>query len=232
MLTKPTIESAKILSVSDDGRMGLMERLEPILMLSWNSQKDISHEDMPMLKALAELIKKLIKENRTPYPLSPHLLMLDQHKHLKPMQPLHESAFDFNAIEHFIKEASNSNLTVFTHLMTSSGLSEHGTAKFYFHFISRTLFKETPAADELAAIFESSDSKVVDRATSMAKELKRLEDDIFTQFLIQHQDLDISALKKTLKNVILDYFKQTKTFSFLWPTMKDDILMNLKAKLT
>ena len=147
------------------------------------------------------------------------------------MQPLQESPFDFNALEHFVKETSNGNITIFTHLMTTSGLAEHATAKFYWQLITRTLLKEVPATDDLAGIFGSGDSKIVDRGKLFAEELLHLEQDIFTQYLIQYQDQDIPKLKIIVKNTLIDYFKKTKTFSFLWPSIKEDVLFAIKTKL-
>jgi hypothetical protein len=214
---------AEILSISSDGRIALMERLEPIPRSGWKSKEKIAPEDIPMLNALAEPVKWFIATQKTPSPFVADFLMIDKNMRLKTIQPLKKGEFDFNTLEVFFKDIANGNLTVFKYLITSSGLTEHSTAKFYTRFIEKILNHEDFAANDLGGIYQVSDHKVIDRAITLGKEILDLEKDIYTSYLIAHPNENIKSLEKRLKGQIVKYLKETKTSSFLWPTIKQDI---------
>jgi len=222
------LESASLLSVSEDGRFALMERLQTLDQISWKStQERLYEDDKPKLEAIIKFLRLLFKQNHMPAKLSTNLLAFDDRDQLKALKTTPKQPFDFNTLEDFVFACAQGNKTIFKHLMKASWLSKHEMAKYYQKTIVDTLKGDMTSEDISGRIYKIDNPKVIDRSIALRDEILRLHQQLLTQFRQLFPNKDPRELNRQIRDSILACYKASKAAGKLWHTLPQDVLENL-----
>lgn len=226
------ISPASFLSISPDGKFALMEHLNPISSYKWISTNEcIVPEDFPILNALANLLKELVKRNQGLSNFSPNFVMFDKEHHLKAIKPMLKQPFNFNHLENFAWESAAGNLTIFKFLMTTSGLAAHSASKFYYEIIKSALKGDMVSVPDLAGIYKIGDYQIVERADKLAKDVLLLRQELFSTIQKLIPSLNAHLLDTKITEAILSCHKVTCAAGFLCPSLAADVIEENKQWL-
>jgi len=224
------IPLANIVEIFHDGRVAFMERLQSLGAFKWTSSNGIlSQEDAPVVNALAALLQEFINNKFTPSNFKPTAILLNSQYQLRTLKPMTKRSFDFNALEEFVTKCAGENRTVFKHLMTASGLSTHSTATFYYDIISTAFKGEEMDASTLAAIYDSSDPKVVDRGEVLVEEALPLWRELCTELRTFFPLRKKQELNQEVGKALIECHKASKAAGKLGPSLYQDVIAKIKA---
>lgn len=206
------MSAIQLTEISSNGKVALIERLKELNAYKWPEQiLPPPSEASQCLQSLLTLIQRCIQQNMTPLNLPQIHLMINEHGHLKTMTPIEIGPFDFNALEDFIIKYAAGSSFVQQELMYRSGLFTHQIAKFYRDLVRHTLQGEEISPDELAAIYKIADSKVIDRAALLLKQIKSARDLHLTELCAQQPRYSHQQLEKQLNAALLKHYLESKT---------------------
>lgn len=204
------------LEVCDDGRWGIMERLQPLESRQWHTlpgETEVHSEDSLLVKELCELIEKLVKQQMMPSNFSATSLMYDQQYRLKALHletSFGKKSFDFNALEDFVFACAANNPVIFKHLMSASSLSMHPIGIFYHELIKNALKGDQTTIDDMAGIYKIVDPKVVDRGIVLVKEVLALRDQLCLKMRQAYPNRDMKSIVTEVNTKLMQSHKETK----------------------
>lgn len=223
------IEPAQLLDVSEDGLMALMERLQPLNTKKFPGVgKNLSSEDVLVLKAVEELFKLFVNKEITPLDFSSSSLMFDQNFRLKSLKQMKKGPFDFNALEKFALQWAAGNGINFKLLMENSGMTTHPIAKFYYDSIQNGVQGNAKAPEELEGFFKIKDSKVIERSVALAREAQALHQQVLNKARELYPDRDPKELSKLVGAAIVSSHKVSGAAGILLPHLEQEALKYIK----
>jgi hypothetical protein len=203
-------------------KYALIEKFEfPISEINWVSTLGIMPQDKQIANPIANFVKWLLNYDMSLSQLHPKYIMFDAEYVLRSVKIQERVPMNFPALEKFLVEAANGNLSVFQYLMDQSGLSRGKHAYFY-----RTAIKEAlkngsvPDTRDIGANIGIIDRRDLEMASELCNSILSIQNRCVA---------NLQADRKLIGKIILTLIKKYETYSTIWPTIEYEIGATLQA---
>lgn len=224
------VEPLEISEIFEEGRCGMIDKVEVISGRKWESIKN--DKNLRLVNEIVTLLRWFLDQGATPDRFEAGKIMFDDQNRLKTLILMKKCPLDFNALEDFALEVANGDQSIFEYLVTRSGLLKHKAALYYRELFEEVIKGKGVLPEELAAIYCISDSRVVERGRVLVRELLIMQKELCSRVLSLQPNMDIHEIESRVKAAMLRIYKKMKSSGILMPSMGNEVLkfMNLGNK--